>query len=133
MRDADSIREYHKTWVKNNPEKVRAAAARSRGKRGSKDKLKHRYNIDVETRDALATHQWGRCAICESDDVKLCVDHSHKTGVVRGLLCIACNTGIGMLRDSPELLANAINYLRREPPNLLDEKDADVFAGRMMA
>ncbi|WP_415923436.1 endonuclease domain-containing protein [Streptomyces sp. WI03-4A] len=41
------------------------------------------------------------------------IDHCHETGAVRGVLCMGCNTGIGKLCDSPELLARAIHYLTR--------------------
>jgi hypothetical protein len=41
------------------------------------------------------------------------VDHNHKTGVIRGLLCKTCNVGIGYLKDSPLLLMAAADYLSR--------------------
>jgi hypothetical protein len=41
------------------------------------------------------------------------IDHCHETGAVRGVLCHGCNTGIGSLNDSPELLTRAIHYLTR--------------------
>lgn len=52
------------------------------------------------------------CQICGSAD-KLCWDHDHNTGEFRGTLCGTCNTGIGMFKDDPELLKNAIAYLMR--------------------
>ena len=39
------------------------------------------------------------------------VDHNHETGKVRGLLCNDCNRGIGLLKDNPMFLANALKYL----------------------
>ena len=54
------------------------------------------------------------CDICgkeESNGFDLAVDHNHKTGKIRGLLCRKCNTGIGLFQDSTELLAKAIEYL----------------------
>lgn len=61
----------------------------------------------------LFARQRGRCAICREKDNKraLCADHSHRTGVIRGLLCSACNCGIGYMRDSPILLRRAAKYL----------------------
>jgi hypothetical protein len=41
----------------------------------------------------------------------LCVDHDHKTGKIRGLLCDNCNRGIGLLGDNIDILRNAIGYL----------------------
>jgi len=54
-----------------------------------------------------------RCPICEEEVEQFVVDHDHKTGAVRGLLCGPCNTGLGMFKDSTRRLAMAQNYLRR--------------------
>lgn len=53
----------------------------------------------------------GQCTICGNDGPRLCVDHDHKRGVVRGLLCMNCNQGIGKFKDDPELLEFARIYL----------------------
>jgi hypothetical protein len=85
--------------------------------------LKRRYGLTVHEYDALSAAQDNRCAICgerESygkaaskigDGRKLCVDHCHATGAVRGLLCNHCNQGLGRFRDAPALLARALVYL----------------------
>jgi hypothetical protein len=56
-----------------------------------------------------------RCAICnvheENVTKSLAIDHDHATGKVRGYLCNNCNRGIGLLKDSVEILSNAIKYL----------------------
>lgn len=69
-----------------------------------------RYRLTVEDRDALLEKQGGACAICR-EVKKLHVDHCHTTKKVRGLLCMDCNTGIGKLKDSKELVARALAYL----------------------
>ena len=73
------------------------------------------YNITREQYDKLLEEQDGRCAICGTDTPggygRLHVDHNHTTGEVRGLLCHGCNTGIGSLKDSPDTLRRAANYL----------------------
>lgn len=55
------------------------------------------------------------CDICGKSDPKggqgFCVDHCHTTGAVRGFLCGSCNTGLGMFKDSPEVMAKAIAYI----------------------
>ncbi len=58
--------------------------------------------------------QDGKCAICRIVPSRtMAVDHCHDTGAIRGLLCSNCNTGIGLLRDNPEILARAIIYLAK--------------------
>jgi len=84
--------------------------------------LKRKYGISYEDYYALLNAQSNACAICKTDNpgntrggpnVRFAVDHSHETGQVRGLLCHACNKGLGNLRDSPIVLKRAINYLRK--------------------
>lgn len=50
------------------------------------------------------------CCICKKKDIKLCIDHNHKTGTVRGLLCIGCNNYLGRI-EQPNWLKNALEYL----------------------
>jgi hypothetical protein len=52
------------------------------------------------------------CGICENDS-KLCIDHDHNSGLVRGLLCGGCNRALGLLKDDKDIIKNAINWLRR--------------------
>lgn len=76
------------------------------------------YGITLEEYDELLVLQEGICKICGTDTPghkgRFHVDHNHKTGKIRGLLCHACNTGIGLLKDSTEILAKAIIYLEEE-------------------
>lgn len=58
--------------------------------------------------------QGGVCKIClrpPAPDRRLSVDHDHRTGAIRGLLCQQCNTLLGQVDDSQELLYRAITYL----------------------
>ncbi|MEV4482794.1 endonuclease VII domain-containing protein [Micromonospora coxensis] len=59
----------------------------------------------------LPAEQGGVCAICGGEDPQH-LDHDHRTGWVRGILCFNCNGGLGQFRDSPTRLARAITYLR---------------------
>ncbi len=72
------------------------------------------YGISVEDYRAMLEDQDKRCAICgEIYAEKLFVDHDHESGSVRGLLCYACNSAIGYLRDDPYIAQNAVRYLER--------------------
>lgn len=66
----------------------------------------------------MLAEQGGRCAICRTDRPWLrggrwAVDHDHSTEQVRGLLCHRCNTALGLVGDSRDVLAAMIEYLRR--------------------
>ncbi|MFC9974448.1 endonuclease VII domain-containing protein [Spirillospora sp. NPDC127200] len=69
-----------------------------------------RYGIGEPDVRRLVELQNGRCAIC-CDGPAENVDHCHATGVVRGMLCGGCNTGMGQLRDDPGVLRRAVAYL----------------------
>ena len=57
--------------------------------------------------------QGGKCDICMSSEKKLYVDHCHKSGEVRGLICQKCNSGIAWFNDSAEFLMRAASYVSR--------------------
>jgi hypothetical protein len=61
----------------------------------------------------MLEEQRGGCATCGRlpSRISLHVDHDHTTHEVRGLLCMQCNNGIGLLQESPELLRDAADYL----------------------
>ena len=75
------------------------------------------YGITVDQYNALLKRQRQACAICRAPSLKkmngrLYIDHCHKTGRVRGLLCDFCNKAIGFLKDDPKLFLRAHAYLK---------------------
>jgi hypothetical protein len=70
-----------------------------------------RYGLSSEQFRVLLDSQGHRCAICRSKSEAWHIDHDHATEAVRGLLCNACNLGIGLLREDPDILRAAIRYL----------------------
>jgi hypothetical protein len=80
--------------------------------------LKNSYGITTDEYNLLFNKQSGKCAICDRHQSELkqslCVDHNHKTGKVRGLLCDSCNKGIGCFQDNVDLLSNRIQYIKAE-------------------
>ena len=77
-----------------------------------KTKLKANYGITEEEFNRQFEYQYGSCAIC---DVKLedtHIDHCHDTGELRGILCPACNKGLGHFKDNLQILLNAVEYIR---------------------
>ena len=76
--------------------------------------LKKLYNLSEKQYNQLRKHHNYKCAICfepETPKKPLHVDHSHITGLVRGMLCHMCNKSLGMLLDSPILLGRMLGYL----------------------
>lgn len=73
--------------------------------------LRRRYGIGQKEFDELLAEQGGGCAICGAANPQH-VDHDHRTGWVRGILCFNCNGGLGQFRDDPGALSKAITYLR---------------------
>ena len=98
-----------RAWAEKNPDLW------ERHRRASH--LKCRYGITIKEYDSILNSQGGVCAICESGvsdvDRRFHVDHCHKSGVVRGILCGRCNRAIGQFGDDPDLCDRAAEYLRR--------------------
>ncbi len=74
-----------------------------------------KYGMTLEDYEQLVRDQDNCCAICGNspDSTVLHVDHCHRTGKVRGLLCGNCNRGLGFFNDSPPLFEAAIRYLKK--------------------
>jgi len=101
--------EYSREWKKNNPEKCKA------------HDRKTKYGVTSEQYEKMKVEQDNRCAICKNPEtvvhkrtglvLSLSIDHDHKTGKARKLLCRRCNSGIGMFEEDINLLRTAIQYL----------------------
>jgi len=84
--------------------------------------LQRKYGISLLDYSQMFLAQNGKCAICGSTDggnrdgeqKAFAVDHDHRTGKVRGLLCESCNQGIGKLKDDPKVLRLAAEYLEKD-------------------
>lgn len=99
-------------WARDN---------RSKSYYNSDKHIFFRYGLTREDWNRMLDEQGGVCAICSTDDWggrsdKPCVDHDHKTGQVRGLLCHACNRGLGSFADDVTLLDKASTYLQKWEP-----------------
>jgi len=110
-------RENNRRWNRNN--RARFNENKRRSARNNPDSTKNaqlriKFNITLEQYNQLFYLQNYKCAICNDEcktGRKLAVDHDHKTGKIRGLLCMNCNNGLGKFKDSCDLLSKAISYL----------------------
>lgn len=103
---------------KEDPERQKAKQASYRQRhpdRALSSDLKIKYGITLEEYENILKSQNGVCAACGKPPEKkrLSVDHNHKTGAIRALLCNDCNLALGHARDSVEVLSGLIAYLRR--------------------
>lgn len=107
--DPDYHKRLQKDYSKRNPDSVRLT--------NKKAYLKSQYGISIEEYDAMVARAEGRCEICdklESDQKSpLAIDHCHKTGKVRGLLCVNCNTAIGLLKEDFGIIDKLVAYLKK--------------------
>lgn len=106
----EKVRETKKDYRKNNKDKLKDHA------------LRKNFGITLEQYNKMFNEQGGCCKICNNPEtaifkktgatIMLAVDHCHKTGKVRGLLCGRCNPALGAFNDDIEILESAIDYLR---------------------
>lgn len=81
-------------------------------KRNRRKRLREKYDMSPDDYNKMYILQEGKCKICKDPYDKLYIDHCHTTGLIRGLLCGGCNTGLGMFKDNSNYLSSAIEYLK---------------------
>lgn len=126
-KDQDQRREYQKRYKAAHPvepektreyqKKYRAKyhdeiLERERARNTPSARRRRRYGLTPERFDSIMEMQGGLCACCKSR-APVDVDHCHKTGHFRGLLCRSCNLGLGMFSDDQNLMVSAIAYLNQ--------------------
>jgi len=101
---------YQREWRKRNPEKSKNS------------NLKKHFGITIEDYNKMGEAQKWKCDICgdletskdkDGGPRQMPVDHCHKTGKIRALLCTRCNRGLVLFKDDPALLRAAESYLQK--------------------
>lgn len=132
-------REYDKIYCAKNKEKIRLRGLKYRAEnaeyikakkadhfqrnkkviqeRWNKQVLRYRFGITPQQYDKMLSDQGGVCKICKKFRLtkaqgRMGVDHCHKTGKLRGILCDWCNVGIAKFEDNESFLIEAITYLK---------------------
>jgi hypothetical protein len=118
VRDLERKRATNRVWRQKNAAHVKAEQAKWRAANAAKIRdyqLQFKFGITAAQYDEMLLNQGGRCAICLHTEPMgrgvFHVDHCHRTGKVRGLLCTTCNTGLGHFGDSVLNLKLAQRYL----------------------
>ena len=128
MKDPEAKRAYRRAYYHANRERL-LQAQRERGRRNYRanpgryakrqrvNALKAKFGLTPAAYAEMLAQQGGGCAICgkpqDQEKKRFPVDHCHKTGQVRGILCGNCNRALGLLQDNPSLLVRATSYLTR--------------------
>jgi hypothetical protein len=121
MRNKEHQKEYNKKYAQRHKSEVNKHNRKSYYKHKDERRtyyIEKTYGINKKDFDRLMVLQNNRCGICkiliEAGNHKSCIDHDHKTGKVRGLLCSNCNLGIGYFKEDILVLESSINYLKGE-------------------
>lgn len=113
--------------------------AKSRKKSNRKNNLKYSHQITASQYDKILADQDFRCAICQKqadhDSRNLSVDHDHLCcpsnrscgNCIRGLLCTACNMGLGHFKDSIPIISSALRYLRVSSNYVVNEVSLELL------
>jgi hypothetical protein len=118
----DKVLAKHKELRQENPEKFRGWSKNWKDNNPDADRARHlmrEYGITVEQYNAMEVQQGGVCAICKQPETqerngvkyRLAVDHCHKAGKVRGLLCFKCNSAMGSFEKRDIPMSNVEKYL----------------------
>jgi hypothetical protein len=101
----DVLKVKNKEWALNNKLKIKNT------------KLLKKFGITLEEKEKIFKNQNNSCAIClATENIRSRdwdVDHCHKTGRVRGILCSNCNRALGLFGDDVNVIANAASYLNK--------------------
>jgi hypothetical protein len=119
-KNRSRIRAERKAYYQLNKEQINARAKASRHLNRDRErnaKLRKAYGITLSEFLCMLENQGGCCYICrrleeKSSRGRLCVDHDHKTGKVRKLLCHSCNRALGLLNEDKETIERLALYLQ---------------------
>lgn len=114
-QNRDKKKKGEVAWAKKNPDKMK----KINQNKCLNQKLK-RWNMTLQDLQMVFDLQNGLCALCKKREIILYggmnthLDHDHKTGKFRGILCRVCNIGLGAFGDSSIRLEEAVSYLERK-------------------
>jgi hypothetical protein len=106
-------------WRLDNPDRYadtqrRWKASGGKARSNRKSHLKRKFGLTPAEYEAKLADQGGGCALCgraPAPGRQLDIDHDHRTGAVRGLVCNSCNQGLGQFGEDPIRLAYAASYV----------------------
>jgi uncharacterized protein with PIN domain len=119
-RDQTYRKKHYSEILKRNRAYYEKNKSGERGRRFRQNNdYKYRYGITLDMFEAMVFNQKGRCACCGREMIARhkkegkdpCLDHNHKTGKIRAVICRLCNSIVGICDDNVEILRKAIGYI----------------------
>lgn len=104
FRTKEQAREHFRRYQKENGERLKECQRWQH--------ILREYGLTRNQFEAMLNEQNGECACC-GNEAELVVDHDHKTGKVRGLLCQPCNKSLGIVSESEVRLLSLVTYIRK--------------------
>jgi hypothetical protein len=107
-------------WARDHPEYIKEKGRKWRADNPTYStdwQRRKNFGVSSEAVSDMLLEQNGLCAGCGrkfGPGLREYVDHCHKTGKIRGLLCNGCNVSLGRLRDDPETLRRLADYVTRK-------------------
>jgi hypothetical protein len=119
-KDPEAAKEYFQRVYQDNKEKIKARAMQWYLNNKTKtfwNRIKLKYGLTQQQYEEILERQNYSCKLCSRSFDKLPrriihVDHCHKTGKLRGILCMPCNVTLGVVKDDPKALRKMIKYLK---------------------
>ena len=112
-RNIEKHREWNKIWRERNKEYLQKKLKEYH----NRPEIKAHYKIymkkwNLKRREKImGLPKPSKCPVCKRDGIRICMDHDHKTGKMRGWLCDKCNVTLGRVDDSPKILLALIKYI----------------------
>lgn len=119
LKNKDRMNQQSRAYYSKNKQKC-LLQNRVRRLKNPDYETKRKYGISFKDFDDISQKQDGKCLICQKSSHlsgrygKLQIDHCHKTGGIRGLLCSSCNRGLGFFKDDVTIVKRAVKYLKGE-------------------
>lgn len=117
-KNRSKINATHKKYCLKNKEKIRLLHKKEYQKNRAQyynSYIKRTYGISIEEKNKIKIKQDFKCWICKDHEKNLTrglvIDHNHKTGKIRGLLCQLCNSALGKFKEDRAAILNAVKYL----------------------
>lgn len=135
----DRHREYRRTWAVKNQARLTELQATRRAKdpeyhtwQSYNNHLWKKYRIRWDDYEEICRRQDNKCGICGEplsfEPKRPAIDHDHDSGRIRGILCDACNKGLGHFQDNVQIVRAALAYLERDASQYTSTTEPELFS-----